>query len=390
MKKIIVLAVLICLAASSLLAAPLPQEKTHFTNTTPTLYRGVRPLGMGNAFLAMKGSDPYAIYYNPAAIWDYKNNITWSTGLLPFPPTEMSYSTIGLISDISNFKDDLDAAAGTSAKIDVFNDFINKHIGEFNETELRLPVIAAFSKYFYVGAIVEGESALSFRNRAFTNFELKSTVYGGLTLGSAYGLFDDLLELGVAVNVLYALQNERVITTGDILANNFDDYKLDNWSRGLGIGADVGVKFQIPDFGVDIIDTLKPTLAVTYQNIGNTKFRWMKHNGAPESIQQSVSAGIGISPLIGVMETNVLVDFREINVREDFLLKLNAGAEVKFPFVWGTPSFRVGANQGYPAFGAGIKLWKMTWNAAYYGRELGQYTRAKCGWRLANEFIWNF
>lgn len=390
MKKTIWLAVFICLAASIAFAAPLPQEKTHFSDTTPFLYRGVRPLGMGNAFLAMKGSDVYALYYNPAAIRDYEANVTYSTGLLPVPPFELSYSAINLTRDLWSFKSDLDDAATTSDKIDVFNDFVNKHIGEFNEFEIHLPLIAAFNKYFFVGIINEDEFGISFRNRAFTNFEIRATGYGGLTLGSAYGFFDDLLELGVAVNVLYGVQNSRIITTGDILANSFTDYKWDNWARGLGIGADVGVKFQIPDFGSDIMDTLKPTVAVTYQNIGNTKFRWLKHNGAPYSIPQSVSAGIGISPLIGVMETNLLVDFREINIKEDFLLKLNAGAEVKFPFWWGQPSFRVGANQGYPAFGAGIKLWKMTWNTAFYGRELGQYTREKMGWRMANEFIWNF
>ena len=41
-------------------------------HTYPSLMRGVRPIGMGNAFVAMPGTDENAMFYNPAAINDYE------------------------------------------------------------------------------------------------------------------------------------------------------------------------------------------------------------------------------------------------------------------------------------------------------------------------------
>jgi len=385
MKKIILLA---------LLAVSLPflvmAEPTSIPDTSPAIGRSVRYLGMGNSSLSMKGYDVNAPYYNPAAIRDYSYEVTWSSALLPVPPFELSYSAIRLIKDVFDFKDDLDKATGSSAKIDVFNNFVNQHIGSFNELEVRIPIVAAFNRYFYAGVISDNDLGISFRNRAFPNFEIKAKGYSGMALGTAYAFFEDRLELGLLAKIIYGIENEQVITSADILQNNFDDFKWSNWKRGLGVGFDAGAKFEIYDFGVDILDTLKPTIGVTYQDIGNTKFRWMKKNGGPTKIGQTVSAGIGIHPTFGLVETSLLVDIRDINVKEDFLLRLNAGAEVRFPAVPLTPSVRAGVNQGYPAVGVGIKVWKLLWNAAFYGKELGEYTREKGGYRVANEFVWQF
>lgn len=365
-------------------------EPTSIPDTSPAIGRSVRYLGMGNSSLSMKGYDVNAPYYNPAAIRDYSYEVTWSSALLPVPPFELSYSAIRLIKDVFDFKDDLDKATGSSAKIDVFNNFVNQHIGSFNELEVRIPIVAAFNRYFYAGVISDNDLGISFRNRAFPNFEIKAKGYSGMALGTAYAFFEDRLELGLLAKIIYGIENEQVITSADILQNNFDDFKWSNWKRGLGVGFDAGAKFEIYDFGVDILDTLKPTIGVTYQDIGNTKFRWMKKNGGPTKIGQTVSAGIGIHPTFGLVETSLLVDIRDINVKEDFLLRLNAGAEVRFPAVPLTPSVRAGVNQGYPAVGVGIKVWKLLWNAAFYGKELGEYTREKGGYRVANEFVWQF
>lgn len=365
-------------------------ETTNIPNTFPTVGRSIRALGMGNSSLTMKGTDVNNPLYNPASIRDFSNKITWSTAILPAPPVELSYSAIGLIRDVFNFKDDLDKATTTSAKLDVFNSFVDQHIGTFNELEVRLPIIAAYNRYFYAGVISDDDFAISFRNRAFPNFEIKATSYTGLEVGSSYGIFDERLQVGAMVKMLYGMENQQVVTSADILNNNFDDFKWSNWKRGLALGFDVGAKYVLHDFGVDIIDTLRPTFAVSYQDIGNTKFRWMKKNGGPTSLPQTVSAGFGIHPTIGAVETSVLVDIREINIKEEFIMKLNAGAEVRFPAVPLKPSIRGGVNQGYPTVGAGVKIWKLTWNAAFYGKELGETTREKCGYRLGNEFVWNF
>lgn len=379
------------LASVILFSALASANDTHIGNTYPLLGRGMRPLGMGNAFLAMKGTDENAMFYNPAAIRDYSNELKINTGLIPVPAFAFNYGTINLVKDTFNFKDALDAETTDSGKIRAFNDFVNQHVGEFHDFEIHFPIIGMYNRYFSVSLISDDKLAISFRDRAFKNFEISSFNLNGVALGSAIGLFDETLEIGAVVKILYGIENARIITTNDILINNFDDFKWSNWKRGLGIGGDVGAKYSVPDFGIDFIDTIKPTLAVTYQNIGKTRFKFMQKNGGPEALPQSVSAGLGFHPIIGPVETSILVDFRELNIREDFIMKLNAGVEARFPERIGLKTaLRAGVNQGYPTVGGSLDVWKLRWDVAYFGKELGQYTREKCGYRIGTGIMWTF
>lgn len=385
MKKIIFSLIAIALLSSAAFA-----NDTNIPNLYPSLGRSMRALGMGNAFLTMKGSDESAMFYNPAAIHDYSNEVMINTGIIP-PSFAFNYGTINLIRDTFNFKDNLNQQTTDSGKIDSFNTFINKHIGEFHDLEVNAPLFGMYNRYFAVSIINDDRFGISFRNRAFPNFEIRATGLAGVQAGSAIGLFNDSLELGAAVKVLYGVERARVISTNDILINNFDDFKWSNWSRGLGVGGDVGAKYLVPDFGSDFLDSLKLTLAASYQNIGKTKFRWMKKNGGPDPLPQSVSAGIGVHPLLGPVETSIMVDIREINIKQDFLMRLNAGVEARFPERAGLrTALRAGCNQGYPTVGGSLGVWKFRWDVAYFGKELGQYTREKGGYRIASGFMWTF
>ncbi|MBI2092668.1 MAG: hypothetical protein HYY43_06975 [Deltaproteobacteria bacterium] len=364
-------------------------EKTHIGNTYPSLGRGIRPLGMGNAFLTMKGDDENTIFYNPAAIRDYSNDTRFITNL-PVPVVEINWSVIQLTKDLFDFAGDIDDAGSDSATIDTFQTFVDNHTGKFYSLEARTNLIGAYNRYFYVTVPYDSKLGVSFRQSFVPNFEIKSTGLAGVVVGSGYGFFEDTLTIGAAVKTLYGVENEQIITTSDILASSLDEFKWNGWKRGIGIGGDVGVKYEIYDFGQDWIDTLRPTVAVTYQNIGDTKFRLMKKNGAPDKLPQSVSAGIGFFPVFGDVHTALLVDVREINIKEDFLMKLNAGAEAKFPLIIGKPAIRGGLNQGYPTGGVGFEIGKLVWNMAFFGKEVGETTRQKGGYRLANEFTWRF
>lgn len=366
-------------------------ERTHIANTYPTLGRGVRPLGMGNAFLTMQGTDENALFYNPAAIHDYSRDLTLTTGILPPSSVELNYVTIQLVKDVFDFQDDLDKATTDSDKIDTFKDFVDSHIGKFYSMAFRLPIAGAYNRWFAASLISDDRIDISFRNRAFPNFEIRTTSLSGIALGSAYGLLDETLSVGLATKILYGIENEQIITTSDILTQAMDDFKWKEWKRGMGVGFDLGAKYHIPDFGVNIIDVLQPTVAVVYQDIGNTRFIAMKKNGGPEKLPQTVSAGVGVHPTFGTIDTSLEVDFRELNVKEDLLLKLNVGAEARFPRMAGIkPSLRGGMQQSYPTVGCGLEIWKVTWNFAFFGKEVGQTTRQKAGYRLASEIVWRF
>ncbi len=388
MKKLIVLFAVAVMALPQLAHAI--AMKTNIADSFPSFGRSVRALGMGNAMLSAKGIDQNAMFYNPSAIADYEGEVTYYTGLIP-PAFEFNYSAIALTKDLFNLKDDLDKATTASAKTNVFRNFVDKHVGSSYDLDVRLPLFGAYNRYFSVALLSDNRMGISFRNRAFPNYEIRATSISGVGLGSAYALFEDTLEIGAMAKVLYGIENEQIITIADILSGNMDNFKWKYWKRGMGVGFDVGAKYQVPDFGQDWIDTLRPAVAVTYQDIGNTKFRWMKKNGAPSRLDQSVSAGFSLNPVFGAVETSLNVDFRQLNLKQEFILKLNAGIEARFPERYGMkPSLRAGCNQGYPTVGGGIQIGFFNWDVAFYGKELGESTREKGAYRLASEWSYRF
>lgn len=384
-------ALLIAIALITMLPATLLAEVTSIGNKFPSIGRSVRPLGMGNSFLTMKGTDLSPIFYNPAAIADYGNEITWVTGM-PIPQIQLGYDAIQLTRDVFNFKDDINKATTDAQKTALLDNFVNSHSGKLYGLDIFLPVIGAYNRYFSAAVIVNGQLDISFRNTSTVNFEISSKNYSGLVLGTAIPLLDDSLKIGVAGKVLYGVENQQTITNNSIINNNMHEFEWKNWKRGLGVGVDAGVKYEIYDFGQDWIDTLKPTVAATWQNINQTRWIAMKKNGGPSNLPQDISAGFGIHPTLGPVESSFDVDIREINRSQDFLMRLHAGAEFRLPARYMlSPSIRVGCNQGYPAVGVGLNIGQtFIWNVAFYGEEAGVSSRQKGVYRLANEFTWSF
>jgi len=97
------------------------KAETLVSRSTPRMMQGVRPLGMGGAFVAVAGTDENALFYNPAAINDFPQEFHFQFLL---PTAEFSYKSLNfLISDVPDLVDDIDAANGDSAKIDVLDAF---------------------------------------------------------------------------------------------------------------------------------------------------------------------------------------------------------------------------------------------------------------------------
>jgi hypothetical protein len=377
------LTLLITLCITLAIPGFLYAEKTHIPDSSPSLGRGIRPLGMGNAFTAAEGSDYNSLFYNPASQFDRSENLEWTTAF-PLIPFEMSTSVIGLIQDIFDLNDDLKNASTDSQKIDIFETFTNDHAGEFNSLFVQLPLVGVGNKYF--SAMITGNSrtTISLRNRAFPNFEIKHRDQGGLVLGGAYGILHEDLQLGLALKFLYAFEMEQIITTNEIITGDIGDNLPKN--RGFGVGVDVGIKYDIPDTGIDFLDELEPAVSVVWQDIADTRFQ-----GGVSRIPQSISAGFGLFPTFGNYDIAFLVDFRDINRRMDIEKKLHAGVEVWFPKIAGTKfALRAGCNQLYPAVGVGAKWRFLTWNFAFYGEEMGETTRQKADYRIANEVVFTF
>src|SRR3990167_9833574 len=79
-------------------------EDTGIGTEFPTVMRETRPFGMGNAFLAMPGTDYNAQFYNPAAINDYEKKHHM---LFLNPGAEANTGLYGSVKDVLDLNDDL-------------------------------------------------------------------------------------------------------------------------------------------------------------------------------------------------------------------------------------------------------------------------------------------
>ncbi len=358
------------------------QSATSIPDEYPSLFKGTRPAGMGNAFIAMPGSDENAPFYNPASINDFERKLYFR--LLSFAG-DFSPGLIGLGKDVFDLASDIDKESTDSGKINVFRAFVDKHTGEFESVGLRLPILQVQHKWFSASILTDSRTTISFRNRAFTNFEISSRSDMGGTLGGAYGFFDDRLQAGVNVKVLHRLSIDETITTDDIV-NAADFNAVVPRRRATGVGFDLGLKGTLPTFNQKWLEILKPTAGFTWQDIGNTRFG----NNVPDT-PQSVGAGFAIHPTWRSWEFHVANDFRELNQGVDFIKKWNVGAEAVAPKLWFfRPSVRIGANQGYLAAGTTLDFKAVKFEFATYGEEAGAVSRQKELRRLAFNLSFGF
>lgn len=364
------------------------QATTTIPTEHPSVYKGVRPVGMGNAFVAMPGQDENAMFYNPASINDFPKayHFRFVSPLVDFSP-----GAIGLASDLFDLADNIDAQATDAGKIDTFRAFVNQHTGQFESIQARVPVVSVYHKWFGASILADSRSTISFRNRAFTNVEVMSRSDFGGVIGSAYNFkdvlgIDENFQIGVAVKVLHRLSIDEIVTTDDVI-NTADFGDTLPRRRATGVGADIGLKGDLPTFGQKWLEAVKPTLGFTWQDIGNTRFG----NNVPDT-EQSISVGFALHPKIGDWQLNFANDFRELNQSSSFLKKWNIGAEAVGPLFWNffRPSVRIGGNQGYFAAGTSLDFKFVKLEFATYGEEAGKFTTQKQLRRLAVNLSFGF
>lgn len=359
--------------------------QTAIPNRYPDLGAGARPQGMGNAFITMPGSDINGQFYNPASSDDFKQNWTYE---IMDTQAEIDTKSISMVKDVKNLSKDISNATTTSGKVAAFESFFNSHVGQFSESDLRIIPFGVRTKHFTGTVIMETNSAISMRNRAFPNMQVKGTADGGAFLTYAWELFDGF-QAGVAGKVLYRNDIDTTVTTGDIVAQaklaNILGYK--QWNKGIGGGADLGAKYTLP-----LWDEWAPVVGVVWQDIGDTRFTsFHSQNGAPTRIKQSLTAAVGVHPEIGDFKLHLEVSASQLNQNMDFLLMSHAGAELEFPRLGVLKmALRAGANQGYPTGGASFDFGLFKLDLLAYGEEEGLTKREKGLYHYGVDFGFKF
>jgi len=334
-----------------------------------TLNPRPRMQSMGGSGVASKGDQDSAMM-NPAGLADVEKNKIQALPILIEVPFD-----VGVVSSFQDF-DSVRESGTTAEKKAALESFLTDVASSAEATRVNL-YPSYTRKYMHVGLLIDILTDAKFRLgglAANESFELGgSNVTAGLILGGAYPFFENRLQVGLTLKPIYRMaisteQEQRVhdILKGlnanaDVADELFGATKLDQ--KAFGVGADLGLKYWIPYME----ESLSPSVGMTYQDIGNTRF--FTDKALPANIPQSLSLGVAVHPTLWKFKNTFTLDARTLNEQQEFLNYLHLGAE---SVIWDMLAIRAGIAQGY--FTGGIGFMSRFFEADVYvaAREAGK------------------
>ena len=193
------------------------------------------------------------------------------------------------------------------------------------------------------------------------------------------------MQAGIAFKGLYRIYTQETVTQRDVVVSDDFSDAIDV-GQGFGVGVDIGTKLHLPE-ALPGAALLKPVIAATYQDIGNTRFS----GDEVDDKAQSVSVGLSLNPTTGPVAHTFAFDVRDLNHKADFITLFHAGYEARFPRLFKTTaSVRIGANQGYLTGGFTLDWRFVKLSAMTYGEEFGEVSRVKEMRRFGGELAFGF
>ncbi len=324
----------------------------------PTSMYGVRPLGMGNAFLAIS-DDNNAFWYNPAALARMRANH-------------------GNVFDLNLGVDSMDTLSRMVSSVST-GDFSN--LLRTDTQFMRLGVKPSFiTRYFGISAYDEFFSFTDFKDINSLDAQADVFTYNDLGFVTAFAVpFGDYVAGGAAIRVFERTSIDASLTTQSLLdlvgledINKLQTALYDHLKsiRGTGwaIGLNLGTLIRVP------LATKSPKfyIAFTAEDVGWTKFKPLSSNATtPEIIRMKYNCGVALRyTLSKSSELNIAADYRDyfhIGHEGTTARRINIGAEYKNDKF----GVRLGIFQGYPTLGFSITTPPHTIiNFATYAHEL--------------------
>jgi len=348
---------------------------------------GIRPLGMGGAFLALS-DDQNAFFYNPAGITQRLRPLL-SVADLTLQTNQSGYELGQYILDLYTGGAPLDPMELLS----YFSQLLEENFYSLKYNMYALPLanialIAPPMGYLSVGlgayvSALNAEFALSMPG-LIPEVGLNASVDSGLIIPIAYDLGE---KVAVGVN-LKAINRNNIDVNMSLL--DLLNLELPNADIGYGYGFDAGILMHLGG---------QLSVGATLKDIGYTNITYYKTTSITKNPDNTLDIGLAdlpvpvtekIEPTLDVgfaylftseqlpMGDNILFtcQYDDLTGRmEDagygelaFRPKnLHLGIELSYQMV----SFRAGINQGYGTAGLGVYLGPLCLDYAFYGQELG-------------------
>jgi len=347
---------------------------------------GIRPLGMGGAFLALS-DDQNAMFYNPAGITQrLKPLLCFADTTLQTNQTgyELGSYIIDLYLNGTAGLDPAELLAYFTDQLEANNYYMRYNI--YALSPLNLSLIAPPMGYLSVGlgAYVSAINA-DFEMQLtglLPDVGLSASADSGIIIPIAYDLGE---KFSIGVNIKGINRNNIDV---DMSLQDLLDMDLPQAMVGFGYGFDTGILMHLGE---------QLSLGATVKDIGFTKINYTKAieldpaspggyniTDLPATVVERIepTLNVGFAYLFTneqlPMGDNILLVFQyddltgrmeEVGHGEIVFRPKNIhlGIELSYEIV----SFRVGLNQGYGTLGLGVYLGPISVDYAFYGQELG-------------------
>jgi hypothetical protein len=358
---------------------------------SPFFIRGIRPLGMGGAFVAV-ADDENAVFYNPAGL-------TQRTGgqfILFDLPIDVGTDIFDFYKFFNDNQDDLKnfdklSNARQIALLDQINGNIvslrpNLRLGFPNLSYLSKPGFLAYG----FGIFNQEEIGFQF-NRSLIIPSI--SYWGNADTMLGVPVAHKFTKLPFIPGSISAGATLKYIYRGKISELNRSVLEFDNLDPvvqfGSGFGADLGGLYQLNDrwnFGLQITD-LNGT-NISFPEVTSTKAGEPNRPAYTGSIPSQMNVGTAYVPSkitywidgrsISTKDRVIFaLDLRDISNSDEpltdstFWKKVHMGVEYRLS----TLSLRGGFGSGYPSIGVGVRVpyLGLRLEYAYWGQELGRY-----------------
>ncbi len=302
-----------------------------------------RSMAMGGTYISfVKGAE--SLYHNPAALARVEG-FDFIIGQV-----HGAYST-----DASRFASQAQGAGSTLTLAD-----INKFYGYNSYAD-----VTARSGFvmpnFGVGVYSANYILESFNNPPFPTFNATFISDYGYVVGGALPI-GPATSIGVAGRHVQRWGGNQDILITNLVGTN-DKTLLQNTfqDKGVGNALDVAIMTTLPI-------ALKPTLTFVWQDLGRTTFQQNAGTGSPPSQGDNLIFGASLQQEMSIVNWTHAIEYKHIATpNEDFSKKIHIGTEASL----GPIDLRVGLNQGYLTYGAGLDLWFLKADVAAFTSELG-------------------
>jgi hypothetical protein len=354
MKKTLSFLILMALCAGSA-----------FGEEYPYIYKGMRPMGMGGAFVAVS-DDANALFYNPAGLARADRA---RLSVLPLE-VEVGDNTLDMYEDSTDV--DFDDPSETA-------EFLRSHVGD--RAHLGVNMFPYFSMpRFAFGIFGTARADFEAQDMAYPKLYTNVVSDAGAGIGYARPFLDDSLSLGASLKFDHRESLSKVYTVMDITTDDFGDTIEDDLEKGSGVLLDLGAIYSLKKFGFDDVRVG----ACANNLIGGSL-------GDASDLDPHVDLGVAVEKNLWITKATFALDyvdvFSQLSGDNDLAKRIRMGVECRFPVLL---TLRVGLYQGYFTGGVNMDAKFFQLDALTYSEEIGAYAGQRADRRYSVRILLGF